>query len=180
MSGNTFGTLFRLTTFGESHGPGLGGVVDGCPAGLPLDESMIQLELDRRKPGQGGLVSTARKEADLVRILSGVFEGRTTGTPIGFYVENTDQRSKDYSKIKDVFRPGHADFSFNAKFGFRDYRGGGRSSGRETVSRVAGGAIAQELLRAEGISSLCLHRGIRRHPSGGTWISKDAQDRPYL
>lgn len=152
MSGSTFGKLFTLTTFGESHGPGLGGVVDGCPAGIPLDESIIQLELDKRKPGQGGLASTARKEADQVRIQSGVFEGKTTGTPIGFYIENTDHRSNDYSKIKDVFRPGHADFSFNAKYGFRDYRGGGRSSGRETVSRVAAGAIAQEMLRAEGIA----------------------------
>jgi chorismate synthase len=152
MSGNGFGTLFRLTTYGESHGPGLGGIVEGCPAGIPLDEAMIQRELDRRKPGQGGLASTARKEADQVRILSGVFDGVTTGTPIGFHIENTDHRSNDYSSIKDIFRPGHADFSFNAKFGLRDYRGGGRSSGRETVSRVAGGAIAQELLRAEGIS----------------------------
>jgi chorismate synthase len=152
MSGNTFGQIFRLTTFGESHGLGLGGVVDGCPPGIPLDESIIQSELDRRRPGQGGLASTTRNEPDQVKILSGVFEGRTTGTPIGFFVENTNQRSHDYSKIKDVFRPGHADFSYNAKYGFRDYRGGGRSSGRETVSRVAGGAIAQELLRLEGIS----------------------------
>ncbi|MBI9079763.1 MAG: chorismate synthase [Pseudodesulfovibrio sp.] len=152
MSGSSFGNLFRLTTFGESHGPGLGGIIDGCPAGIPLDEKIIQLELDGRKPGQGGIASTARNEADQVILQSGVFEGITTGTPIGFYIKNTDHRSKDYSMIKDVFRPGHADFSFNAKFGFRDYRGGGRSSGRETVSRVAGGAIAQELLRSEGIS----------------------------
>jgi chorismate synthase len=152
MSGSSFGNLFRLTTFGESHGPGLGGIIDGCPAGIPLDEKIIQLELDGRKPGQGGIASTARNEADQVILQSGVFEGVTTGTPIGFYIKNTDHRSKDYSMIKDVFRPGHADFSFNAKFGFRDYRGGGRSSGRETVSRVAGGAIAQELLRLEGIS----------------------------
>ncbi len=151
MSGNTFGKVFRLTTFGESHGPGLGGIVDGCPPNIPLDEGSIQLELDRRKPGQGG-ATTARKEKDRVRILSGVFEGLTTGTPIGFYVENTDHRSNDYSKIKDVFRPGHADFTYQAKFGIRDYRGGGRSSGRETVSRVAGGAIAQELLMSEGMS----------------------------
>lgn len=151
MSGNTFGKVFRLTTFGESHGPGLGGVVDGCPPGIPLDEAAIQLELDRRKPGQGG-ATTARKEKDKVRILSGVFEGLTTGTSIGFYIENTDQRSRDYSKIKDVFRPGHADFTYQAKYGIRDYRGGGRSSGRETVSRVAGGAVAQEVLMAEGVS----------------------------
>ncbi|MHC1699538.1 MAG: chorismate synthase [Humidesulfovibrio sp.] len=152
MSGNTFGTLFQLTTFGESHGPALGGVVDGCPAGIPLSEAVIQTELDRRKPGQGGVAATARQEADAVRLLSGVFEGLTTGTPIGFLVENQDQRSRDYSKIMDVYRPGHADLTFDAKFGLRDYRGGGRSSGRETVSRVAGGAIAQELLGA-----LCIH-----------------------
>ncbi len=151
MSGNTFGTVFKLTTFGESHGPGLGGVVDGCPAGISLTEAMIQEELDRRKPG-AGKASTARKESDAVRLLSGVFEGKTTGTPIGFFVENEDQRSRDYSDIKDIFRPGHADFTFHAKFGRRDYRGGGRSSGRETVSRVVGGAIAMELLRREGIS----------------------------
>lgn len=151
MSGNTFGTLFQLTTFGESHGPAVGGVLDGCPAGIPLSEAVIQAELDRRKPGQGGVASTARQESDTVRLLSGVFEGVTTGTPIGFLVENEDQRSRDYSKIKDVYRPGHADLTFEAKFGLRDYRGGGRSSGRETVSRVAGGAIAQELLGALGI-----------------------------
>lgn len=151
MSGNTFGTLFKLTTFGESHGPALGGVVDGCPPGLALSEAVIQAELDRRKPGQGGAASTSRQEADAVRLLSGVFEGLTTGTPIGFLIENEDQRSRDYSKIKDVYRPGHADLTFEAKFGLRDYRGGGRSSGRETVSRVAGGAIAQELLGTLGI-----------------------------
>ncbi len=151
MSGNTFGTLFTLTTFGESHGAALGGVVDGCPPGLPLSAEIIQTELDRRKPGQGGLAATARKEADEVRLLSGVFEGVTTGTPIGFLIENTAQRSHDYSKIKDVYRPGHADVTFEAKFGLRDYRGGGRSSARETASRVAGGAIAQELLKSLGI-----------------------------
>jgi len=151
MSGNTFGRAFRLTTFGESHGPALGGVIDGCPPGVPLSEDIIQVELDRRKPGQG-LASTARKEADRIRLLSGVFEGVSTGTPIGFLIENTDQRSHDYSKIKDVFRPGHADITFMAKYGMRDYRGGGRSSGRETVSRVAGGAIAQELLRKYGVT----------------------------
>ncbi len=151
MSGDTFGRVFRLTTYGESHGPGLGGVIEGCPAGVALDESTIQAELDRRKPGQGGLASTARKEPDAVRLLSGVFEGRTTGTAIGFHIANADQRSRDYSQVQDVFRPGHADWSFQAKYGVRDYRGGGRSSGRETVSRVAGGAVAQELLRAQGI-----------------------------
>lgn len=150
MSGNVFGEALTLTTFGESHGPALGGVVDGCPAGLAISEEIIQLELDKRKPGQG-VASTARKESDRVEILSGVFEGVTTGTPIGLLIRNEDQRSRDYSKIKDVLRPGHADFSFQAKFGIRDYRGGGRSSGRETAARVAGGAIAQELLRAEGV-----------------------------
>ena len=151
MSGNTFGSLFRLTTFGESHGVGLGGVVEGCPPGIALSEEIIQQELDRRKPGQGGLAATARKESDAVRLLSGVFEGVTTGTPIGFAIMNEDQRSRDYSAIKDVFRPGHADLGYEAKFGLRDYRGGGRSSGRETVSRVAGGAVAQEFLRGLGI-----------------------------
>lgn len=150
MSGNTFGTLFRLTTFGESHGVGLGGVIDGCPAGIALDETVMQLELDKRKPGQG-VASTARKESDRVEILSGVFEGRTTGTPVGFVVRNEDQRSRDYSKIMGVYRPGHADLAYDAKYGFRDYRGGGRSSGRETVSRVAGGAVAQAMLAQAGI-----------------------------
>jgi len=154
MSGNTFGTLFRLTTFGESHGVGLGGVVEGCPPGIALTEETIQRELDRRKPGQGGVAATARKESDAVRLLSGVFEGVTTGTPIGFTIMNEDQRSRDYSAIMDVYRPGHADLGYDAKFGRRDYRGGGRSSGRETVSRVAGGAIAQELLRGLGIEVL--------------------------
>lgn len=150
MSGNTFGDVFALTTFGESHGPALGGVIDGCPPGVEINEDILHLELDKRKPGQG-IASTARKESDRVEILSGVFEGVTTGTSIGFIIRNEDQRSRDYSKIKDVLRPGHADYSFHAKFGMRDYRGGGRSSGRETVSRVAAGAVAQELLRQEGI-----------------------------
>ncbi|MGL1863856.1 MAG: chorismate synthase [Pseudodesulfovibrio sp.] len=179
MSGSTFGKLFTVSTFGESHGPGLGGIVDGCPAGIPLDESIIQLELDRRKPGQGGLASTARKEADQIKILSGVFEGVTTGTPIGFYIENTDHRSNDYSKIKDVFRPGHADFTFNGKFGFRDYRGGGRSSGRETVSRVAAGAIAQELLKAEGISIYAYTVELGGIPAEIVDI-ESAQSQPYF
>ncbi|NCC25554.1 MAG: chorismate synthase [Deltaproteobacteria bacterium] len=151
MSGNTFGRLFRLTTFGESHGPALGGVIDGCPAGLDLDEAVIQRELDLRRPGQGP-ASTARKEPDTVRILSGVFEGRTTGTPIGFVIENTDQRSRDYSAIADTYRPGHGDLTYDRKYGVRDYRGGGRSSGRETVSRVAGGAVAQVYLGKVGVS----------------------------
>jgi chorismate synthase len=152
MSGNTFGTLFRLSTFGESHGAALGGTIEGCPSGIALTEADIQRELDLRKPGQGGIAATARKEADAVRILSGVFEGRTTGTPIGFIIENTDQRSRDYGDIIEKWRPGHADFGFDQKYGFRDYRGGGRSSGRETVSRVAGGAVALQLLATQGIS----------------------------
>jgi chorismate synthase len=148
MPGNTFGTLFRVTTWGESHGPALGAVVDGCPAGFPLSEKDIQAELDRRRPGQSK-VGTSRAEEDRVRILSGIFEGKTLGTPISLIVENKDQRSHDYSKIKDLYRPGHADYSFDLKFGHRDYRGGGRSSGRETISRVMAGAIAKKFLLAK-------------------------------
>ncbi|RAV28675.1 chorismate synthase [Sinomicrobium soli] len=146
MAGNSFGTLFRLTTFGESHGTALGGVIDGCPAGLELDTGKIQYELDRRKPGQSAIV-TQRKEPDEFRILSGVFEGKTTGVPIGFVIENTNQKSHDYSHIKDSYRPSHADYVYDRKYGFRDYRGGGRSSARETACRVVGGAIARQLLR---------------------------------
>jgi chorismate synthase len=146
MSGNTFGKLFTLTTFGESHGPALGAVVDGCPPGLSLTEEDLQRDLDRRKPGQSRY-TTQRREADQVRILSGVFEGKTTGTPIGLLIENTDQRSKDYSNIKDQFRPAHADYSYMQKYGVRDYRGGGRSSARETAMRVAAGGIAKKYLR---------------------------------
>ena len=152
MAGNSFGDIFRLTTFGESHGPALGGVVDGCPAGIALDEAVIQTQLDKRKPGQGGLAVTARQEPDRIRLLSGVFEGRTTGTSIGFVIENTDQRSRDYGEIKDVFRPGHGDMTYQAKYGVRDYRGGGRSSGRETAARVAGGAVAKAFLDSLGIT----------------------------
>ncbi len=152
MAGNTFGNIFKLTTFGESHGPALGGVVDGCPAGIALCETIIQTELDKRRPGQGGLAVTARSEPDRIRLLSGIFEGRTTGTSIGFAIENTDQRSRDYGEIKDVFRPGHGDMTYQAKYGLRDYRGGGRSSGRETVSRVAGGAVAAAFLKTLGIT----------------------------
>ncbi|WP_029896300.1 chorismate synthase [Desulfohalovibrio reitneri] len=154
MPGNTFGTLFRLTTYGESHGPGLGAVIDGCPAGLELSEADIQAELDKRRPGQGGVASTARKEADRVTIQSGVFEGRTTGTPIGLFIANQDQRSHDYSTIKDVYRPGHADWSYEMKYGARDYRGGGRASARETAMRVAGGAVAGRLLADHGVEVL--------------------------
>jgi chorismate synthase len=145
MAGNTFGQLFTVTTFGESHGPGLGCVVDGCPPGLELAEDDIQRDVERRRSGTSRYTSQ-RKEPDQVRILSGVFEGRTTGTPIGLLVENTDQRSYDYDKIKDRFRPGHADYTYQQKYGFRDYRGGGRSSARETVMRVAAGAIARKYL----------------------------------
>lgn len=146
MSGNTFGKLFTVTTFGESHGPALGAVVDGCPPGMALAEADIQGELDRRRPGQSRY-TTQRREPDQVRILSGVFEGRTTGTPIGLLIENVDQRPKDYSKIKDRFRPAHADYTYQQKYGIRDYRGGGRASARETAMRVAAGAIAKKYLR---------------------------------
>ncbi len=145
MSGNTIGKLFSVTTFGESHGLALGCTVDGCPPGLTLSEADLQKDLDRRKPGTSRH-TTQRREADEVKILSGVFEGKTTGTPIGLIIENTDQRSKDYSKIAESFRPGHADYSYQYKYGFRDYRGGGRSSARETAMRVAAGAIAKKYL----------------------------------
>lgn len=159
MAGSSFGTIFRITTWGESHGKALGVVVDGCPAGLPLKEEDIQLFLDRRKPGQSS-ITTQRKEDDLVEILSGVFEGRTTGTPISLMVRNTSQLSKDYSEIASYYRPGHADYTFDAKYGFRDYRGGGRSSGRETVGRVAAGAIAIKLLESLGIDICAYTRAI--------------------
>jgi chorismate synthase len=146
LAGNTFGRVFTVTTFGESHGPALGCVVDGCPPGLALREADLQTDVDRRRSGTSQYTSQ-RQEPDLVRILSGVFEGRTTGTPIGLLVENQDQRSRDYEKIKDRFRPGHADYTYQQKYGFRDYRGGGRSSARETVMRVAAGAIARKFLR---------------------------------
>lgn len=145
MSGNTFGTLFTVTSFGESHGPAIGCVVDGCPPGLALCEADIQAELDRRKPGTSRHV-TQRREPDTVEILSGVFEGKTTGTPIGLLIRNQDQRSKDYGNIAETFRPGHADYTYTQKYGFRDYRGGGRSSARETAVRVAAGAIARKWL----------------------------------
>ena len=145
MAGSSLGTIFRMTTWGESHGKGVGVVLDGCPAGLPLCERDIQSFLDRRKPGQSRF-TTQRSEGDEVEILSGVFEGRTTGTPISMLVRNTDQRSRDYGEIAYSYRPGHADFTFDEKYGFRDYRGGGRSSGRETIGRVAGGAVAVKIL----------------------------------
>jgi chorismate synthase len=150
MSGNTFGRLFTVTTFGESHGAALGAVVDGCPPGLPLSEADIQPDLDRRRPGTSRY-TTQRQEADQVEILSGVFEGVTTGTPIGLLIRNTDQRSRDYAAIKDKFRPGHADYTYQHKFGRRDYRGGGRSSARETAARVAAGAVARKYLARRGV-----------------------------
>lgn len=146
MSGNTFGTLFTLTSFGESHGAAIGGVVDGCPPGMELCAEDLQIDLDRRKPGTSRHV-TQRNEADMVEILSGVFEGKTTGAPIGLLIRNTDQRSQDYSKIMNTFRPGHADYTYEQKYGIRDYRGGGRSSARETAVRVAAGAIAKKWLK---------------------------------
>lgn len=149
--GNSFGEIFRITTFGESHGPAIGVIIDGCPAGLAIDEDLIQQELARRRPGQSR-ITTQRKEDDAGRILSGVFEGVSTGTPIAIVIENKDQRSKDYSHIQDTFRPSHADFTYQAKYGLRDYRGGGRSSARETAARVAAGAIAKMYLKAHGVS----------------------------
>ena len=145
MAGNTFGKSFTLTTFGESHGPALGGVIDGCPAGVPVDINTIQKDLDRRRPGQSAIV-TQRKEPDTVEIYSGVFEGKSTGTPIGFVIYNTNQKSKDYTHIKDSYRPSHADYVYDQKYGFRDYRGGGRSSARETAARVVAGSIAKQLI----------------------------------
>jgi chorismate synthase len=151
MSANTFGKLFSVTTFGESHGEALGGIIDGCPAGLEIDLAFIQSELERRKPGQSK-ITTQRQEADEVKFLSGIFEGKTTGTPIGFIIENQDQKSKDYTYLKDNFRPSHADFTYENKYGIRDHRGGGRSSARETVSRTVAGAIAKLLLQKFDIS----------------------------
>ena len=159
MAGSTLGIIYRITTWGESHGAGLGVVVDGCPAGLPLTENDIQLYLDRRKPGQSR-ITTPRKEADAVEILSGVFEGKTTGTPISLLIRNTSHRSGDYSEIAECYRPGHADYTFDRKYGFRDYRGGGRSSGRETIGRVAAGAIAAKALREFGIELFAYTKSI--------------------
>ena len=149
MSGNTFGKLFQVTTYGESHGKALGCIIDGCPPQLEISTDDIQSELNRRKPGQSD-VTTQRKEDDVVEILSGVFEGKTLGTPISLIIFNQDQRSRDYSNIKDVFRPNHADITYQAKYGHRDYRGGGRSSARETAMRVAAGAIAKKYLNSKG------------------------------
>lgn len=150
MAGNSFGQFFRITTFGESHGPAIGVVVDGCPAGLDFDLAFIQQQMDRRRPGQSAL-TTDRNEADRVEVLSGVFDGKTTGTPIAMLLRNADQRSKDYDALKEVYRPSHADYTYEARYGFRDHRGGGRSSARETAARVAAGALAQLLLRTVGV-----------------------------
>ena len=166
MAGNTFGKIFRLTTFGESHGKAIGGVIDGCPAGIKLDIGAIQYELNRRKPGQSEIV-TQRKEPDTVQFLSGIFEDTTTGTPIGFVIKNANQKSKDYSHIKDVYRPSHADFTYQEKYGIRDYRGGGRSSARETACRVVAGAIAKQLIKDIQISAFT------------SSVGKIAIDKPY-
>ena len=159
MAGSSYGTIFRITTWGESHGAGVGVVIDGCPAGLPLSEEDIQKYLNRRKPGQSKF-TTQRKESDQAEILSGVFEGHTTGTPISILVRNQDQKSHDYSNIMNTYRPGHADYTFDAKYGFRDYRGGGRSSGRETIGRVAAGAVACKILESLGIQVMAYTKSI--------------------
>ena len=161
MAGNTFGTLFKLTTFGESHGVAIGGVLDGCPSGIAIDFEAIQNELNRRKPGQSAIV-TQRKEPDTVEFYSGIFEGKTTGTPIGFAIHNTNQKSHDYSHIKDSYRPSHADYVYDQKYGFRDYRGGGRSSARETASRVVAGAIAKQMLAGIKINAFVSQVGDMR------------------
>jgi len=162
MSGNSYGKLFKITTWGESHGRGLGVVIEGCPAGLPIKESEIQLELNRRRTGQSK-VTTTRKEGDQIQIMSGVFKGKTTGTPISLLVENEDVDSSKYELIKDLYRPGHADYTYDMKYGFRDYRGGGRSSARETVGRVAAGAIAKKLLARERIKIIGFTRQVGKH-----------------
>ena len=152
MAGNTFGNIFKITTFGESHGPALGGVIDGCPSGIEIDLDLIEKEMQRRKPGQSSIV-TQRKEEDSVTFYSGIFEGKTTGTPIGFLIHNNDQKSKDYSHIKNTYRPSHADYVYEKKYGHRDYRGGGRSSARETASRVVAGAIAKQVLKSVKVTA---------------------------
>ena len=152
MAGNTFGNIFKITTFGESHGPALGGVIDGCPSGIEIDLDLIEKEMQRRKPGQSSIV-TQRKEEDSVTFYSGIFEGKTTGTPIGFSIHNKDQKSKDYSHIKNTYRPSHADYVYEKKYGHRDYRGGGRSSARETASRVVAGAIAKQVLKSVKVTA---------------------------
>lgn len=160
MAGNSFGHIFKITTFGESHGPAIGVVIDGVPPNVPIKESDIQYDLDRRRPGQSK-ITTQRQESDTAEILSGVFEGKTTGSPLTILIRNEDQRSKDYSNIKDLFRPGHADFTYEAKYGIRDYRGGGRSSGRETACRVAAGAIAKKILNKHNISVVAYTKSVK-------------------
>jgi len=160
MASNTFGSLFRVSTFGESHGAAIGGVLDGFPAGVAIDLDFLQSEMNRRRPGQSDLVSP-RNEADQVEVLSGIFEGKSTGTPIGFMIRNNDQRSHDYSELKEIYRPGHADATYDAKYGFRDYRGGGRSSARETAARVVAGAFAKMALRSFGISIHAYVSGVK-------------------
>ncbi len=182
MSFNTFGKIFTFTTFGESHGPAIGVVVDGCPTGLEISESDIQKELDSRKPGQSA-VTTQRSEADTVRILSGIFNGQTTGSPIGMIIFNEDAKSKDYSKIRDAFRPGHADYTYQEKYGIRDHRGGGRSSARETAMRVAAGAIAKKYLALKGIKITGFSReiaGIRAEKTDFSVIEKNPVRAPDL
>lgn len=173
MAGSSFGTIFKISTWGESHGKALGVVIDGCPAGLHLCEADIQPYLDRRKPGQTS-ISTPRKESDQVEILSGVFKGRTTGTPISLLIPNTSQKSSDYSEIASYYRPGHADYTFDAKYGFRDYTGGGRSSGRETIGRVAAGAIAVKILKEMGITVTAYTESIGPVSIDMTRFDKDA------
>lgn len=173
MAGSTYGTIFKITTWGESHGKALGVVIDGCPAGLELCEEDIQQYLDRRKPGTSN-ITTPRKEDDSVEILSGVFEGYTTGTPISLIVRNTSQKSGDYSEIASYYRPGHADYTFDKKYGFRDYRGGGRSSGRETIGRVAAGAVAAKILRQMGIKVLAYTRSIGPIQADMSHFDRDA------
>ncbi len=151
MAGNTFGHIFKVSTFGESHGKAIGGIIDGCPAGLNINTGFIQQELDRRRPGQSPMTSP-RSEEDKIEILSGIFEGKSTGTPIGFIIWNKDQHPEDYDHLKDLYRPSHADYTYDQKYGFRDYRGGGRSSARETACRVAAGAIAKLFIREKGIT----------------------------
>ena len=170
MAGSIFGKLFQITTWGESHGKGIGVVIDGCPAGLPLSEDDIQVYLNRRRPGQSKF-TTARKESDTAEILSGVFEGQTTGTPISILIRNQDQRSRDYGNIMNTYRPGHADYTFDCKYGFRDYRGGGRSSGRETIGRVAAGAVALKILQTIGVEVRAYTKSI-----GPVCIPEEAYD----
>lgn len=183
MSGNRFGTLFQYQTWGESHGPAIGVVVDGVPPRIPLSEDDIQVFLDKRKPGQSKF-TTQRNEEDKVKILSGVFEGQTTGTPISLMIENTDQKSKDYGDIKDKFRPGHADFTYDAKYGIRDYRGGGRSSARETASRVAAGAIARKILMEQLGTDIFIKAAVvqmgNRHVNRDKWNWQDVDSNPFF